>query len=166
MLERFSCKNRTDPGAAGDGSPFCCQGNMLDRQGMTFYNHSLCLFGGVTLNDQIEQRVTLSRLFDIYEPVLTEKQREAFRLHVLEDWTLSEVAERLEVSRQGAHDLVHRTRERLAEMEVLLGFSGKDAAWDRRFRKLEDWHRRYSSQIPEQAEAELSVILTPEVLEE
>ncbi len=77
------------------------------------------------MNDQIEQRVTLSRLFDIYEPVLTEKQREAFRLHVLEDWTLSEVAERLEVSRQGAHDLVHRTRERLAEMEVLLGFSGK-----------------------------------------
>jgi hypothetical protein len=52
------------------------------------------------LKDQIEHRVMLSRLFDFYEPVLTEKQREAFRLHVLEDWSLSEVAERLEVTRQ------------------------------------------------------------------
>ncbi len=117
------------------------------------------------MKDQIEQRVILSRLFDIYEPVLTVKQREAFRLHVLEDWSLSEVAERLEVTRQGAHDLVQRGRDRLLEMEGLLGFSAKDAKWERHFRDLGEWYCRYSTQIPHEAASVLAGILTPEGVE-
>jgi len=118
------------------------------------------------LKDQIEQRVILSRLFDIYEPVLTGKQREAFRLHVLEDWSLSEVAERLEVSRQGAHDLVQRSKERLTEMEGLLGFSAKEDSWERIFRDLGEWYRRYSTKIPHEAASVLAGILTPEERED
>jgi hypothetical protein len=166
MLERFSCKNRINPGAALNGGPFCCQVQILDRPWMNSYNHSLCIFGGVPLKDQIEQRVILSRLFDIYEPVLTGKQREAFRLHVLEDWSLSEVAERLEVSRQGAHDLVQRSKERLTEMEGLLGFSAKEDSWERIFRDLGEWYRRYSTKIPHEAASVLAGILTPEERED
>lgn len=114
------------------------------------------------MKDQIEHRVMLSRLFDIYEPVLTEKQREAFRLHVLEDWSLSEVAERLEVTRQGAHDLVQRARDRLLEMEELLGFSAKDAEWGRHFRELGRWYQRNMDKISHEAAAELAVLLAPE----
>ncbi|HOI81406.1 MAG: sigma factor-like helix-turn-helix DNA-binding protein [Thermovirgaceae bacterium] len=114
------------------------------------------------MKDQIEHRVMLSRLFDFYEPVLTEKQREAFRLHVLEDWSLSEVAERLEVTRQGAHDLVQRGRDRLLEMEGLLGFSAKDAKWERHFRELGRWYQRHMEKISQEAAAELAVLLAPE----
>ena len=114
------------------------------------------------MDDLIEQRVMLSQLFDIYEPALTEKQRVAFRLHVMEDWSLSEVAERLDVTRQGAHDLVQRARGRLLELEGLLSFSAREAAWESRMEKLREWRRRHLSRIPAEAAAELEALLATE----
>jgi len=114
------------------------------------------------LDDLIEQRVILSQLFDIYEPALTEKQRVAFRLHVMEDWSLSEVAERLDVTRQGAHDLVQRARGRLLELEGLLGFSAREAALESRVEKLREWRRRHLPRIPAEAAAELASLLAAE----
>ena len=111
------------------------------------------------MDDLIELRVTFSRLFDIYETALTEKQKEAFRLHVMEDWSLSVVAVSLKNTRQGAHDLVQRARGRLLEMEGLLGFSAREAAWENRVEKLSEWRRRHLSRIPAEAAAELAAIL-------
>jgi len=118
------------------------------------------------LNDPVRQRVMFSCLFDIYGPILTDKQREAFRLHVMEDWSLSEVAERLKVTRQGAHDLVQRSKDRLLLMEGSLGFSTKEIAWNRRLEQLRGWLRGYTSRIPPEAAAELAVILAPEERED
>ncbi|MFA5621806.1 MAG: sigma factor-like helix-turn-helix DNA-binding protein [Thermovirgaceae bacterium] len=118
------------------------------------------------MNDPVEQRVMFSHLFDIYGAILTDKQREAFRLHVMEDWSLSEVAERLEVTRQGAHDLVQRSKDRLLVMEELLGFSTKEAAWEGRQEQLRGWLRGYSSRIPPEAADELAAILALEERED
>lgn len=103
------------------------------------------------MDEQIRQRFLLFELFDIYEPMLTRKQSEAFRLHFLDDWSLSEVAERLEVTRQGAHDLVQRARERLLETEKLLGFAGREAFWKKRMDDLRSWAERFSGVIPADA---------------
>lgn len=118
------------------------------------------------MDEQIRQRVLLSRLFDIYSPVLTSRQSEAFRLHFLDDWSLSEVAGRLDVSRQGAHDLVQRARERLLEAEELLGFAAREDLWNKWAADLRSWAGRYSGDIPADAVRQLEALIASEGREE
>ena len=71
--------------------------------------------------DELVERVHFGELFDAYADILTEKQREVCDLLLGGDLTVAELAVELDVSRQGAHDLVHRSRERLEEIEDALG---------------------------------------------
>jgi predicted DNA-binding protein YlxM (UPF0122 family) len=71
------------------------------------------------------------RLLDVYGGVLTDHQREACRLHLDEDWSITELAEHLHCTRSGAHDLVRRA---LAQLDGLEGRLGLAAELDRRDR--------------------------------
>jgi predicted DNA-binding protein YlxM (UPF0122 family) len=71
--------------------------------------------------DELFERVRFGELFDAYSGVLTEKQREVCDLLLKGDLTLAELGGELGVSRQAAHDLVRRSRERLDEIERALG---------------------------------------------
>jgi predicted DNA-binding protein YlxM (UPF0122 family) len=71
--------------------------------------------------DELVERVHFGELFDAYSDILTEKQREVCDLLLGGDLTVAELAVELGVSRQGAHDLVRRSRERLDEIEGALG---------------------------------------------
>ena len=73
--------------------------------------------------EALERRVRLSRLYDLYAPLLTERQRRIYELHELEDLSLSEISEELSISRQGVSDQLARVRARLEEIEALLGFA-------------------------------------------
>ncbi len=59
-------------------------------------------------------------LFDFYGNMLTEGQRTAFEEHVIEDLTVSEIAQNREVSRQAASDLLKRTERILKDYEAKL----------------------------------------------
>ena len=65
------------------------------------------------------------RLLDVYGGVLTDHQREASRLHLDEDWSITELAEHLECSRSGAHDLVRRAIAQLEHLEDRLGLAAE-----------------------------------------
>jgi predicted DNA-binding protein YlxM (UPF0122 family) len=65
------------------------------------------------------------RLLDVYGAVLTDHQREACRLHLDEDWSITELAEHLGCSRSGAHDLVRRALAQLAGLEARLGLAAE-----------------------------------------
>ena len=65
------------------------------------------------------------RLLDVYGGVLTDHQREACRLHLDEDWSITELAEHLGCSRSGAHDLVRRAVAQLESLEVRLGLAAE-----------------------------------------
>jgi len=65
------------------------------------------------------------RLFDVYGGVLTEHQREACRLHLEEDWSITELAEHLHCTRSGAHDLVRRATAQLESLEERLGLAAE-----------------------------------------
>jgi len=65
------------------------------------------------------------RLFDVYGGVLTDHQREACRLHLDEDWSITELAEHLGCSRSGAHDLVRRALSQLEGLEARLGLAAE-----------------------------------------
>lgn len=71
--------------------------------------------------DLLKQRVRLLRLYDLYGPLLTERQRRIYEMHDLDDYSLSEISEDLSISRQGVSDQLQRVRDRLEEMERLLG---------------------------------------------
>ena len=65
-------------------------------------------------------------MLDAYSSLLTEKQRLACEMTLLQDLSLSEAAESLGVSRQGVHDLVTRSREHMENCERSLGLIEKN----------------------------------------
>jgi len=80
------------------------------------------------------------RLLDVYGALLTARQREACRLHLDEDLSFTELAERFECTRSGAHDLVRRALAQLEHYEDRLGhateLSRREAAEARLQRRI------------------------------
>ena len=70
------------------------------------------------MNDEMLQ---MTMLFDFFGDLLTEKQREFYDLHHNEDLSLSEIAEKAGISRQGVHDVIRRAEKSLAEIERKTG---------------------------------------------
>ena len=56
------------------------------------------------MNKILEQAL----LYDFYGELLTTHQKEVYEQFILEDLSLSEIAESAGISRQGEHDLVRR----------------------------------------------------------
>ncbi len=56
----------------------------------------------------MEQFVKQALLYDFYGELLTKRQKQIYESVVLEDLSLSEVAEELGISRQGVHDMIRR----------------------------------------------------------
>ena len=57
----------------------------------------------------------------LYGGLLTERQRQAMELHYSFDLSLTEIAEQMEISRQGVHDLIQRSEQQLSGMEEAVG---------------------------------------------
>ena len=76
------------------------------------------------------------RLLDVYGALLTERQREACRLHLDEDWSYAELAETYGCTRSAAHDLVRRGLSQLEHFEDRLGHARALADRDARIEAL------------------------------
>ena len=68
----------------------------------------------------MEKFVEQGYLYDFYGELLTERQQQVYESVVLEDYSLSEVAEDLGISRQGVHDMIRRCNRTLEEYEEKL----------------------------------------------
>lgn len=68
----------------------------------------------------MEKFVEQTLLYDFYGELLTERQQQVYESVVLEDYSLSEVAEDLGISRQGVHDMIKRCNHTLEEYEFRL----------------------------------------------
>ena len=64
-----------------------------------------------------DDTLLMTMLFDFYGDLLTGKQREYFDLYHNEDLSLSEIAEKTGISRQGVYDIIKRAEKALAEIE-------------------------------------------------
>lgn len=65
----------------------------------------------------MEKIVEQTLLYDFYGELLTEHQRQVYEDVVLNDFSLSEVAENRGISRQGVHDMIRRCNRSLEEYE-------------------------------------------------
>ncbi|KIL44858.1 putative DNA-binding protein [Jeotgalibacillus soli] len=59
-------------------------------------------------------------LFDFYQSLLTPKQRSYMSLYYLDDYSLGEIADEYDVSRQAVYDNIRRTEAMLEEYESKL----------------------------------------------
>lgn len=69
--------------------------------------------------------LSISVLFDYYGEVLSDKQKEIFDAYYNLDLSLSEIAENMDITRQGVRDFIKRTEQQLLAFEEKLGFAKK-----------------------------------------
>ena len=65
----------------------------------------------------IEKMIEIGLLFEQYKDLLTEKQREIVSLYYEENYSLGEISENLNVSRQGVYDTLKRSEKILRDYE-------------------------------------------------
>ncbi|HDF1541223.1 TPA: putative DNA-binding protein [Staphylococcus aureus] len=70
-------------------------------------------------NDLVKT-LRMNYLFDFYQSLLTNKQRNYLELFYLEDYSLSEIADTLNVSRQAVYDNIRRTGDLVEDYEKKL----------------------------------------------
>lgn len=70
--------------------------------------------------EELDRIVNLSLLYDFYGALLKEHKRQIFEDYVLNDYSLSEIAETAGISRQGVYDAVKRCTKELENYEERL----------------------------------------------
>lgn len=71
-------------------------------------------------NDLVKT-LRMNYLFDFYQSLLTNKQKNYLELFYLQDYSLSEIADTFEVSRQAVYDNIRRTGDLVEDYETKLG---------------------------------------------
>lgn len=71
--------------------------------------------------------MNISILLDFYGDMLTDKQREAMDYYYNDDLSLLEIAQNMDISRQGARDFIKRGEKQLADMENTLALAKRFA---------------------------------------
>ena len=69
----------------------------------------------------LEKTIEINLLFDYYGELLTDKQQEAMKLYYYHDLSLAEISEKLDISRQGVYDHLHRGEDILRDYEEKIG---------------------------------------------
>ncbi|MEJ8776951.1 putative DNA-binding protein [Pseudogracilibacillus sp. ICA-222130] len=68
----------------------------------------------------LEKTAKMNMLYDFYQTLLTDKQREYMELYYYEDYSLGEIATETNVSRQAIYDNIKRTEQILMNYEEKL----------------------------------------------
>ncbi|CAM3741996.1 putative DNA-binding protein [Mesobacillus thioparans] len=68
----------------------------------------------------LEKTNRMNYLYDFYQALLTPKQSSYMALYYLDDYSLGEIAEEYDVSRQAVYDNIKRTEAMLEEYEEKL----------------------------------------------
>ena len=69
--------------------------------------------------------VNMTVLLDIYGELLTEKQRISMELFYNNDYSLAEIGQDLEISRQGVHENIKQGTDKIKKLESVLKINEK-----------------------------------------
>lgn len=88
------------------------------------------------MDNLLDEKIRYNQLFDLYKKLLTEKQCEYFEYYYAEDYSLSEIAELLKVSRNAVYDQLKIVCGRLDEYEEKLDILKQREKLDRLAKQL------------------------------
>lgn len=74
---------------------------------------------------KVEENIYLSKLFDAYGALLSEGQQKILSYYLNDDYTITEIAEILEISRQAVMDSINKADKKLRDFENKLQFVKK-----------------------------------------
>ena len=86
----------------------------------------------------IEKMVEIGLLFEQYKELLTDKQKEIVALYYEEDYSLGEISENLNVSRQGVYDTLKRSEKILRDYEEKLHLVSKIQEQEKNIKIIKD----------------------------
>jgi len=91
--------------------------------------------------DMLEKTTYINYLYDFYQALLTPKQRNYMEMYYLEDYSLGEISESSNVSRQAVYDNIKRTEAILESYEEKLQLHKK---FQKRLELLEQLETKHS----------------------
>lgn len=113
----------------------------------------------------MERKLMQTYLYDFYGELLTDHQREVYEDFVLNDLSLSEIAQEEGISRQGVHDLVKRCDRILEGYEEKLHLLERFLSTKKKVSRIQSLSRNYQQQKEAVVMAEIEAI-SNEILEE
>jgi predicted DNA-binding protein YlxM (UPF0122 family) len=72
-----------------------------------------------------EKNLNIGYLLDFYGELLSDRKRSVMEMYYNEDFSLSEIADEIGISRQGVRDIIKKSEEELFFFEEKLGLSKK-----------------------------------------
>lgn len=104
---------------------------------------------------EMEKKLMQTYLYDFYGELLTDHQREIYEDFVLNDLSLSEIAQEAGISRQGVHDLVKRCDRILEGYEEKLHLLERFLSTKEKVCRIQSLSRKYQEQRePNQRQAD------------
>lgn len=113
----------------------------------------------------MEKIVEQTLLYDFYGELLTEHQRRIYEDVVFNDYSLSEVAQELAISRQGVHDNLKRCSRILEDYENKLHLVEKFVSIREKIRRIHSLSQECDSMDKEELVSRIESI-SQEILEE
>ena len=92
----------------------------------------------ITNLDQLNEIYQLSILYDFYGELLTDHKKQIFEDYVLNDLSLSEIAKKKSISRQGVHDIVKRCTKEVKDYERKLNLIDRFKIIKSKLSQIED----------------------------
>ena len=86
----------------------------------------------------MKERIYISDLYDIYESLLNDKQKEYFKYYYFDNLSLGEISEILKVSRNAVHKNIKLVELKLNEYESKLKLYYKNKKINKLIEKIED----------------------------
>ena len=73
----------------------------------------------------LDKAIEVMELYDIYQDLLTEKQKEYLESYYYNNYSITEISENMNVSRNAVHDQLKRTVKKLYDYELKLELKEK-----------------------------------------
>ena len=103
--------------------------------------------------------LSISILMDFYGELLTQKQRDTLDFYYNSDYSLAEIAEHFDISRQGVRDFIKRGEKQLAEFEEKLGMVKKYSTISSHISEIESVMESNNTVIADSVHKKISKIL-------
>jgi len=88
--------------------------------------------------DILDKSIEISELYDIYQDLLTKKQKEYFEAYYYNDFSITEISDNFDVSRNAVHDQIKKTVLKLYDYENKLNLRNKDKQYRIIFKKIRE----------------------------